>query len=200
MTAPPPATRRRRATRARLLDAAATVFAERGLGRTSIEEVCEAAGFTRGAFYSNFASLDELFFALYEQRAGRVAEQVANALAGPGERTIPALVERVVSALSVDREWTMIKAEYFLHAARHPDAAAALQRHRHAVVEALVPALRDVVDLTALPGKMRTPHTLARAVVTVHDGSTLDLLLDPDPDAHRQWLRALLTALLEGRD
>lgn len=199
MTASPPTTRRRRETLARLLDAAATVFAQRGFGRTSIEEVCEAAGFTRGAFYSNFASLDELFFALYEQRAGRVATQVAGALAGRGERTVPALVERVVAALSVDRDWTMIKTEYFLHAARNPAAATALSRHREAVVQALVPALQDVVDLTALPTSMRTAHTLARAVVAVHDGSSLDLLVDQDQEAHRRWLRALLTTLLEHR-
>lgn len=200
MTSPPPATRRRRETRARLLDAAATVFAQRGFGRTSIEEVCETAGFTRGAFYSNFGSLDELFFAMYEQRAGRVAAQVAEALSEPGERTVPALVERVVAALSVERDWTMIKAEYFLHAARNPAAASALSTHRDAVVDALVPALRDVVDLTALPPSMRTARTLARAVVAVHDGATLELLIDPDQRAHRRWLRALLTILLDHRD
>jgi AcrR family transcriptional regulator len=44
-------TRRRAETRARLLDAAFGVFATRGFGRASIEEVCEAAGYTRGAFY-----------------------------------------------------------------------------------------------------------------------------------------------------
>lgn len=72
-----------------------------------------------------------------------------------------------------------------------------LSTHRDAVVDALVPALRDVVDLTALPPSMRTARTLARAVVAVHDGATLDLLVDPDQRAHRRWLRALLTTLLD---
>ena len=55
-----PATRSRENTRARLLEAAAQVFAEAGLDGASVEAVCERAGFTRGAFYSNFESKDEL--------------------------------------------------------------------------------------------------------------------------------------------
>ncbi len=62
-------TARRLRTRAHLLDAAFTVFAAKGFGHVSIEEICDAAYYTRGAFYSNFAYLDELFFALYAQRA-----------------------------------------------------------------------------------------------------------------------------------
>src|ERR1700690_4472568 len=73
-------TRRRAETRARLLDAAFSVFATKGFGRTSIEDVCTAAGFTRGAFYSNFDTLDELFYALYQQRAEAIAAEVAAAL------------------------------------------------------------------------------------------------------------------------
>jgi len=48
--------RRREATRQKLLDAAGLVFAEEGLDAASVEAICERAGFTRGAFYSNFDS------------------------------------------------------------------------------------------------------------------------------------------------
>ena len=53
--------------------AAVAVFAERGRDRLSVEEICEAAGFTRGAFYSNFADKDALVLALIEQG---IAERV----------------------------------------------------------------------------------------------------------------------------
>src|SRR5690554_525741 len=59
-----PVTKRRENTRTRLLDAAAEVFAEFGLEGASVEAICERAGFTRGAFYSNFESKDELFLQL----------------------------------------------------------------------------------------------------------------------------------------
>ena len=55
-------------TRARLLDAAAALFVDRGLQGTSVEAIAERAGFTRGAFYSNFASKEELFTELLQQR------------------------------------------------------------------------------------------------------------------------------------
>src|SRR5918995_5988854 len=68
--------RRREATRQKLLDAAAQVFAEVGLDAASVEAVCERAGFTRGAFYSNFETKDELFLEL----AGNVARERVQAV------------------------------------------------------------------------------------------------------------------------
>ena len=41
-------------TRLRLLDAAQTIFMKKGYVATSVEDIAEAAGYTRGAFYSNF--------------------------------------------------------------------------------------------------------------------------------------------------
>ena len=58
------------------------MFAEKGYGHVTIEDVCEAAGYTRGAFYSQFESLEELFFLLYDQWAARTAEQVRAAMEG----------------------------------------------------------------------------------------------------------------------
>src|SRR5436190_21240498 len=53
-------------TRDKLFEAAARVFEEQGIGAASIEAIAAAAGFTRGAFYSNFASKDELIIAMLE--------------------------------------------------------------------------------------------------------------------------------------
>jgi AcrR family transcriptional regulator len=64
--------RTRSNTRARLLAAASTVFSESGFQAATVEDVCSAAGFTRGAFYSNFTSKDELFLALWDVEALRV--------------------------------------------------------------------------------------------------------------------------------
>ncbi|MFV8054580.1 TetR/AcrR family transcriptional regulator [Mycobacterium sp. 48b] len=61
-------TRRRVETRQRLLDAAFAVFAAKGFGRTRIDDICQASGYTKGAFYSNFKTLDELFLALYREQ------------------------------------------------------------------------------------------------------------------------------------
>ena len=51
----------RELTQQRLLDAAQKVFAKKGLDGASVEDIAAAAGYTRGAFYSNFASKNDLF-------------------------------------------------------------------------------------------------------------------------------------------
>lgn len=194
-------TRRRAQTRARLLEAAFTVFAARGFGQASIEEVCEAAGYTRGAFYSNFASLEELFFALYESRAGRLAGQVADVLGGlGGDAAIATLVEGVVEALQLDRDWLLVRTDFLLHAARTPGVAPQLASHRTAVRDALAATVAPVSGRPDLPASLRSATGLADAVITVHDGVTLQLLLDADPAPLRAWLRDLLTTLLDRPD
>jgi AcrR family transcriptional regulator len=72
-------------TRQALLDAAGEVFAERGLHRTSVEAIAERAGFTRGAFYSNFSSKEELFAELLQSTVYRAYRRMIDAeLEGDG--------------------------------------------------------------------------------------------------------------------
>jgi AcrR family transcriptional regulator len=69
---------RRAQTRARLLEAAARVYARRGFTGATLEEVASEAGFTKGAVYGHFGSKENLLLALVEEYlAGQVAEQVA---------------------------------------------------------------------------------------------------------------------------
>ena len=91
-TAAPRLTRKERQqqTRERLLEAAERVFLRRGLKGSSVEEIAAEAGYTRGAFYSNFASKDELFVELLQDRVyrgyRRILEQLPDEAATPRER------------------------------------------------------------------------------------------------------------------
>ncbi|MFG3103908.1 TetR/AcrR family transcriptional regulator [Streptomyces sp. NPDC048182] len=182
-------TKRRVRTRADLLEAAFAVFAAKGFGRVSIEEVCQAAGYTRGAFYSNFASLDELFFALYRERADLIAGQVSGALALDGpELDLAAAVDRVTEVLLMDRDWLLVKTDFLTHAARRPDVARTLLAHRARLREAVAERLARA----GLGGVEDAAH----AVVAAYDGVTVQLLLDQDAGRARAWLRQLLGALL----
>lgn len=58
-------------TRDRLFEAAARVFEQDGIGGASIEAIAAAAGFSRGAFYSNFKSKDELIIAMLEDHVAQ---------------------------------------------------------------------------------------------------------------------------------
>jgi AcrR family transcriptional regulator len=70
-------------TRRELLDAAARVFVKRGFTGSSVEEISAEAGYTRGAFYSNFRSKNELFIELLHDRVyTRYTEMTQEGLAG----------------------------------------------------------------------------------------------------------------------
>lgn len=190
-------TKRRLRTRANLLQAAFTVFAAKGFGHVSIEEVCEAAGYTRGAFYSNFAGLDELFFALYAERAELIAEQVAGALAQDGpDLDVPAAVDRVTEVLLLDRDWLLVKTDFLVHAARDPRVARSLLEHRARLRGAIADRLARARGHTELPAVLGDTEGAAHAVVAAYDGVTTQLLLDRDVERARAWLKQLLTALL----
>ncbi len=190
-------TKRRAETKARLLEAAFRVFADRGFGQTRIDDVCAAAGYTRGAFYSNYSSLDELFFDLYDERAALIAAQVAAALAEPPlDSAVQPVIERTAATLLLDRDWLLVKTDFLLHAARHPALARRLAGHRDDLRRAVQERLSAVRDQLALPSPIPDVPAAARAVVAAYDGVTVQLLLDGDVTAARQWLTQLLTALL----
>lgn len=76
-------------TRAALLDAAARAFVERGFQGASVEVITESAGFSRGAFYSNFESKEQLFAELLKDRV--YARYREMAIASAEESTRPSL-------------------------------------------------------------------------------------------------------------
>ena len=68
---------RRARTRAQLLEAAASVYAERGLDGATLDDVAERAGFTKGAVYDHFGSKENLLAALLDEYlTGEISAQV----------------------------------------------------------------------------------------------------------------------------
>ena len=194
---PPRVTKRRAETRANLIEAAYRVFADKGFGQVRIDDVCAAAGYTRGAFYSNFDSLDELFFALYDESARLIAGQVTDAITdddiNPG---IEAVIERVTATLLLDRDWLLIKTDFLLHAARNPVVADRLAAHRQQLRTVIETRLDGARERLTLPDAIADIPNAASAVVAAYDAVTVQLLLDGDLQAARTWLTRLLTALL----
>jgi len=70
----------RELTTQRLVEAAQALIARRGLDATSVEDIAEAAGYSRGAFYSNFKSKNDLFFEVLRQDQQRISGKFAVAL------------------------------------------------------------------------------------------------------------------------
>jgi AcrR family transcriptional regulator len=111
------------ATRDALLHSAARLFRERGLEGTSVEEIAAEAGFTKGAFYANFRSKEELFLTMLDEKFGEEIERIDRALSGhgdPGEEARHAAADfgRYVFA---DSEWPVLYFQFAAQAARDED-------------------------------------------------------------------------------
>jgi len=125
------------ATRRKLLRAALRVFSRDGFERSRLEDIAAEAGHTRGAFYANFATKEDLFMALLEQQAAKRVANLASALKvhdEPEERR-RAMRDYYLN-LAKDRTWTLLTLEFKLYALRHSryraKLAAAHQRIREA--------------------------------------------------------------------
>lgn len=188
-------TARRAQTRQRLLDAALDVFAEEGFGRATVEQVCDRAGFTRGAFYSNFTSLDELFLAMWEQRSGQMLDDVRAALADVSAASPEDALRAALAAIPVDDAWYRVTAEFTAHALRNPPLRRVMAAREQAVQDAVLPVL--VTALAGVGRRVTDPTALGHALVAVHDGTAVQVLLEPHDPAVRERREALFLAVLD---
>ncbi|CAH0157990.1 TetR/AcrR family transcriptional regulator [Microbacterium foliorum] len=174
-----PATRSRENTRVRLLDAAAQLFAEVGLDGASVEAVCDRAGFTRGAFYSNFDSKDELFLML----AGSVAEQRINAVrrrvaeiaadGGLSEGCDPVeLVQQIMDSAEEDRLDVMLMSEIRIRALRDAQFGAAYLAQEREMVSSIATIISDIVSVSSLELKVPA-YDAARMLMLIWEGMTV---------------------------
>ncbi|MET1072760.1 MAG: TetR/AcrR family transcriptional regulator [Umezawaea sp.] len=100
-------------TRARLIDAAAELFAERGVNGASVEQIAERAGYSRGAFYGNFEDKGDLVLALLEHRTKAEFDEVS-ALNGDQDAFRAWHRDRAANV----QAWLKLRTELWLHALR----------------------------------------------------------------------------------
>jgi AcrR family transcriptional regulator len=120
------------ATRRKLLAAAERIFARDGFEAARLEDIAAGAGYTRGAFYANFAGKEEIFIALLEQWGRQRIDSISAVLRtqkSPHHKL--AALRKHYSAIAKDRRLVLISLEFKLFALRHPEAHARLRdRHR----------------------------------------------------------------------
>jgi AcrR family transcriptional regulator len=170
---------RRDLTRQQLLAAAAVVFSTRGYHAASIDDVADAAGFTKGAVYSNFASKEDLFLALIRERQEKMLQAFfAAAEAGAASDTTPSLTD-VFRRLSPTPEEFALWQEFELYARRQPELLARLRADNDTIFAQLVALVEHHwLSLEAAPP---LPHVaLARLYVAIFDGLARQRALDPD--------------------
>jgi AcrR family transcriptional regulator len=171
-------------TRTRLLDAAEQVFLRRGLHGSSVEEITAEAGFTRGAFYSNFKSKDELFVELLQDRVYRqyaqMAEQAQEQPGTPRER-LRWGIERVRDVQKgEDGAWLFrLWLECLTQAARDEEfrklAATFWSGNRQLLAEGIKETYEEIGREPHL-----SPKQIATAMIALDVGLAVQHLVDPD--------------------
>src|SRR5579872_4324308 len=163
-------TQRKAETRARLLDAAATLFAERGIDAVSVDAVAEAAGRTSGAVYAHFGSKQGLLLALLDEWAQslvtvleaqfEVASSVEDRLRAVAADVITAPSDQTVRLLLLERE-------LWLRAARDPEVAAAMRLRAAEAHARLAKGFAAWIDQGLIPpvAQAGSLATLFRAMV-----------------------------------
>jgi AcrR family transcriptional regulator len=179
-------------TREKLFEAAARVFEEQGIGGASIEAIAAAAGLTRGAFYSNFKSKDELIIAMLEDHVEQSIRRNLDLLAihkDPAD-FIDALKTMDRSLQDPLGRSPLLHMEMILFVARaekrRPDLAKRLRARRKLIT--------DIVETTSKnSGSNRSlnPAWTGAILLALEDGFRLHRLIDPETTPADSFLRAI---------
>ncbi|WP_149541380.1 TetR/AcrR family transcriptional regulator [Siccirubricoccus phaeus] len=167
---PPAAT-----ARDKLLDAAIGVVRAQGYAATSVDEICRAAGVTKGAFFHHFPSKEALAIAA----AARFAATADALCATAPYRELPDPVDRVLGYVAQRRDWlrgplaevtcfagTVVQESYATSPALRAACEAAICGHA-ATLEADIEA---AMRARGLAGQF-TPASLARHTQAVIQGA-----------------------------
>src|SRR3954453_20016506 len=179
-------------TRDRLFEAAARMFEEDGIGGASIEAIAAAAGFSRGAFYSNFKSKDELIIAMIEDHVAQSIRRNMDILAQHDN-----LDDFIAALKTMDRSRQdplgrspLLHMEMILFVARaekrRPELAKRLRARRKLIAEIVEPTARN-------SGKTRplNPAWAGAILLALEDGFRLHRLIDPETTPADSFLRAI---------
>ncbi|GAA3911573.1 TetR/AcrR family transcriptional regulator [Microbacterium invictum] len=180
-----PSTRRREQTRARLLDAAHEIFGEVGMDGASVEAICERAGFTRGAFYSNFDSKDELFLALVSRMAEAKMDEVAGRvrdLSTSAPLQPAALVRQVLGVSLGEHTEPQLMSEIRTQALRDPRMAQAYLAWHERLQARVAAVIRTVVDTQGVRLRLSVDEA-ARLLLSLSEESSMFATIEGKSEA-----------------
>jgi len=178
-------------TRQRVIDGAATVFAELGFERARVTDIAKAAGLSSGAMYNHFESKAELLAAVVECHAGNQLMRLV--ASGDASGLLDAIVARG-KELTGNRVESPLLIEAITAARRDPDARRVLT----AQVSGREDLFTQAIGLAQAGGEVVEdvdPRAVARFMLTVLLGSLLVQAMDLpdlDPDAWASVLTRLV--------
>jgi AcrR family transcriptional regulator len=184
-------------TRQRLIDAAADVFARRGYGPTTLDEIAERAGLTKGAVYSNFSGKTDLAIAVLDSRIDAPQLEIFDAVEADADEAQRFAQAGSLLGAGLDTGWFRLELECTVEALRDDESLRRLRQRDDSARRALVSALSSRTgDTDARPSSQEVDE-LARALVAVVNGAALERLKNPDA-MPVSTIAALLEAVVTG--
>jgi AcrR family transcriptional regulator len=184
------------ARREHILDAAEKCFAEAGFHRTTMQDICAAAGVSAGALYLYFASKEDLIAGIVERDRAKLANELSHLSAAPD---LMAALAKLADHYSHEEPHykRVLNAEIGAEATRNP----AVERIFRSVDAYALDSLEALFARAAASGKIApscTPRTIAEALAIMGDGLCWRRAIDPswDPGAVLPVLMDLVRALL----
>jgi AcrR family transcriptional regulator len=190
-------------TRRRVLDGAEAVFARNGFNGASVEEIAREAGATTGALYSNFASKEDLFLALFDERVATdvgdysqivaTGTTVAQQLRGISDHWMQILRERP--------DYFPLLIEFWAYAIRKPQLRERLAGRFAALRAASARLVLEGAEQQGYALSAEIGELLGMVITALANGLALERLADPDavPDARFGDMVMLIFQALEAR-
>ena len=177
-------TRREKQQRTRrcLLHAAAQVFSKEGLEGASVEQVAQTAGYTKGAFYANFKSKEELFLVMLDERFAHELERLDRMLAGthePLEEAQAAAADFI--RFASEENWPRLYFQFVAHAARdeefRQELATRMGAMRGRLAELFKRWIERLNEIAPIPQEQ-----IAAMMCFMADGFLVDRMIEPGLD------------------
>ncbi|MBO0769392.1 MAG: TetR/AcrR family transcriptional regulator [Solirubrobacterales bacterium] len=185
-------------TREELLISGARVIAERGLAQATIDEVVEQAGYTKGAFYANFQSKDDLFLAMLDEHFAAKTKQLEAIISSDvSDEEKARLVAGVFSEeILGDKQWQRLMLAFSTHAAQDEEFRRELQKRHREMRSRLAAAMQE--QARAMGEAWPIPYEqIAQMASAMTHGSALEGLIAGE-EASDQLLTTMLMIFFTG--
>lgn len=188
-------------TRSRFLQAAEKIFARDGFDSAKLEEIAAEAGYTRGAFYANFDTKEDLFLALLEREiSSRIADLHRQVAKQESPSAKLSALRDFWLATCLDRRWSLLAMEFKLFAVRHPEVKARLIAMHQRLVFSGVELLQNIMN--ALGRKLPvSARAVGIAFWVLSSGLTMEHMLDRtvmSEETVRKLLSTFFDAMMAG--
>ncbi len=190
----------KRERRKAILEAAKTVFAEKGYEGAILDDIASGAGYAKGTIYLYFSSKEDLFLSLMEWEIGKFTDIIRDVLKKPGQplKKVSILVRNVLTHFEADKEFFRIFT---------PERGGLTETNHPELRKRILPKYREALFLTSRliregikENEIRKsdPLTLAHALTGLVNAMIGKWLLEDCRGSLKRYSEVILEVFLDG--